>query len=40
MRNVRMLCSTKHCEDMLQERLMFLMSFCSKFIRVPIIISL
>jgi len=30
-RNARMLCFTKHRRDMLQERLMISMSFCSKF---------
>jgi len=35
-RNARMLRFTKHCKDMLQERLMILMSLCSKFIRVYI----
>jgi len=31
---VRMLDFTKHYKDTLQRRLMILMSFCSKFIRV------
>ena len=31
---IRDRCFTKHCKDMLQERLMILMSFCSKFIGV------
>jgi len=29
-----MLRFTKHCKDMLHEKLMISMSFCSKFIRV------
>jgi len=33
-RNAHMLRFTKHCKDMLQERLTILMSFCSKFITV------